>query len=222
MPALPLPNDPAIRQQLWGAANTVAADLWGNIVQSHKVRVGLDPGEYTPDPNALAAWQRIEPFLDDGNWRNQPFRQVDVDWPHESPVVQAILDEVKALRDRLAASMSGEANGKTEPARPAPPLVDDQPAAGPAPPRREDTVDQTIVMLGPAVRQIQLIQFLASSDNRRAELKTVTQEVYGKHRTKRNVKNARRQVDRARDNLHRKGCPLRLEISGNVVRLFDA
>jgi hypothetical protein len=86
-----------------------------------------------------------------------------------------------------------------------------------------DLVEQTVMMLGKAVRQIELIKFLAAREQRQADLATLASHVY-KRRVigKRQLRNTRRQVELARENLVGKGCPLRLHISGNVVRLLDA
>jgi hypothetical protein len=87
---------------------------------------------------------------------------------------------------------------------------------------RDDPVEQTVVMLGKAVSQIKLIRFLAAREKQQAELETVASDVYRKRAIdKRKLRNTRRQVEHARDNLEGKRCPLRLHIGGNVVRLLD-
>jgi hypothetical protein len=73
------------------------------------------------------------------------------------------------------------------------------------------------------VRQIELIKFLAAREQRQADLATVASDVYERRAIgKQKLRNTRRQVELARENLVEKGCPLRLHISGNVVRLLDA
>jgi hypothetical protein len=100
------------------------------------------------------------------------------------------------------------------------------------PPRREnqaptppqDSVNTTVILLGKAARQIDLVQFLAPRENRSAELRTVAKEVFKRRfpEDKKTIRSVRRQVERTRDNLADNDCPLRLRISGNAVRLIEA
>jgi hypothetical protein len=98
-------------------------------------------------------------------------------------------------------------------------------AANNAPPNPSvDPIEQTALALGRAVSKIKLLQFLAARENRRAELTTIARDLYAKKlwNNKGTLKNTRRQVEQARDKLVERNCPLRILISGNVVRLIDA
>ena len=85
-----------------------------------------------------------------------------------------------------------------------------------------DPVEETITMLGRATGQIELIRFLAARDKRQAHLETINKDLR-KHQCskKEDLRNTRRLAERARQALEEKNCPLRLYISGNVVRLID-
>jgi hypothetical protein len=85
-----------------------------------------------------------------------------------------------------------------------------------------ELLETTAIMLGRAVKQVELVRFLAIKEGQQAELTTIVKEFY-KHRivNEQRLKSARKLAERARDSLTAKNCPLRLHISGNVVRLID-
>jgi hypothetical protein len=97
-------------------------------------------------------------------------------------------------------------------------------AAAPAPSVDwADWVEQAVTWLGRATVQIALIRFLAARDNRQADLATLTREVrHRKCSRKDDISATRRLAERTRDALEAGNCPLRLTISGSVVRLITA
>jgi len=87
-----------------------------------------------------------------------------------------------------------------------------------------DPLSRTVIMLGKATSQIKLVKFLAKRDPHEAEIETIASEVQERSLVaspKTQLKYTRDQIEDARANLADKGCPLRLHISGNVVRLID-
>jgi hypothetical protein len=109
-----------------------------------------------------------------------------------------------------------------------PSVGEDRPTIGPIPtgsktPTSDDPLSRTITTLGKAKKMIDLIRFLAGREARKAELATIITKFYGRSTAnKRNLRTPRRLAERTRRALEEKGCPLRLDISDNVVRLIDA
>jgi hypothetical protein len=131
-------------------------------------------------------------------------------WHEGAQAFAVAFTELLKTRERQAAA----------PAKPAAPQPGERNTTPEAP---ADPVEATVKTLGKAVRQIELVKFLASRENRSAELTTVAKDFYKRQRSdKQTLKIVRRQAERARENLGRKGCPLQIHISGNVVRLIDA
>jgi hypothetical protein len=94
-----------------------------------------------------------------------------------------------------------------------------------APSDKIEAVERTIIMLGKATRQIALVEFLAKQPGCKATIEVLAKEIYKKSLVSHlmaNIKNTRDQIGHARANLERKRCPLRIQISGSVVRLIDA
>jgi hypothetical protein len=84
-----------------------------------------------------------------------------------------------------------------------------------------DLIERTTAMLGRAVSQIELIQFLAKREKRSAEMKTIVTEHYSHPlANSQRLRTARRLAERTRDKLEAEGCPIKLTISGSVVRLI--
>jgi hypothetical protein len=115
MPSLPLPADPALRQQLFQAAVRVITNLRRDQLQSLKFTLGLHPRKHRQDPDVDAAWNLIEPFVD-CEPHIQRLTEDDYSQPHVSPTLGSIIRAVEAFRDRLAASMS------EKPDTPGPPI----------------------------------------------------------------------------------------------------
>jgi hypothetical protein len=83
-------------------------------------------------------------------------------------------------------------------------------------------VEETVVRLGAATTQIDLVRFLARQPGGSATLETIVQDLYGYHRRDGNFRTARRLAERTRSHLDAQSCPLRLLIGGNTVRLVVA
>jgi hypothetical protein len=74
--------------------------------------------------------------------------------------------------------------------------------------------------LGPATQQAKLVLFLFERELWTAHLTTLVVDFYKRRGfDKKAVRAARRHAERTRENLDRKGCPLRMQIGSNAVRL---
>ena len=105
------------------------------------------------------------------------------------------------------------------------PRGDQKPAAAPAAgtDTRVDPIELTTQMLGKAVAQIKLVHFLRARDGEQASLTDIDKNLFGRQTArKNNLRTVSRLAEKTRRNLDDKGCPLRLHISGNVVRLIGA
>jgi hypothetical protein len=239
MPSLPLPADPALRQQLFQAAVRVINNLRRDQLQSLKVTWGLDPGEHRPDPEAADAWNLIEPFVD-CEPHIQRLTEDDYSQLHVSPTFGSIVREVAALRDQLAALL----NETSAPAGPA-----DAAAGTPGPNgTREESAEQsndaadqshhgretiestpfteTIRRLKGCGVQEKIVRYLweREGDGREAAIRAIARDIYrvSDARYESQKRMVRKQLDRTRDSLDAKQCPLRLVISANSVQLVPA
>ena len=96
------------------------------------------------------------------------------------------------------------------------------PLSGEKPPVADPT-QKAVDMLGRSKRVIELIRFLAARENKAAELDVIISDIYKlKAKTDANRRKARKLAERARAALEKRGCPVRIYILLNNVRLIDA
>src|SRR5262249_37191797 len=98
-------------------------------------------------------------------------------------------------------------------------------AASPAPPRRETTHSQTANPLAETLRklkgcpkQVKIVRYVWDRLEREAPISQLAKDLYPRSAIDRTV---RRQLERTRESLEKKECPLRLIIAANSVQLVE-
>jgi hypothetical protein len=116
--------------------------------------------------------------------------------------------EVTSIVPLVAGEKSGRLEGEHYPA----PSISSSPFVG------------TLERLKRCTRQIEIVRYLRDRPEHEAELKQIAIDVFRvreAHLGSR-MKSVRKQIERTRENLDSEGCPLRLVINANSVRLVSA